>query len=216
MLLGLKLVFGSTQQSHFFFKLDGGETVKAQVVENAANTVQNADAAQKVLTVLKPEAQHLINSKTKDARCTWKGLANTPVECGVCALGCGDIVRGVCETVSSSRVASKNNRRKTLPSLGVGAVVAAPAACVVVAVVVVAAARIAVLALVLTVAALVNVIAFDLDVAGVDAGAGRTLRCYTLLHDIIGTPMSNCCAIGTSSMAALTAAARRTEKNSES
>ena len=54
-------------------KLDEEETAKPQVVgyyENAVNTVQNAGAAKKVLTLRKPEAQHLLNIKNKDASCT--------------------------------------------------------------------------------------------------------------------------------------------------
>ena len=80
------------------------ETAKPQVVgqcANAVNTVQNASAAKKVLTLPKPEVQHLPNMKSKDASCTWEELA-FEVVCGVCALGplgCGDIVRGVRETV---------------------------------------------------------------------------------------------------------------------
>ena len=51
MLLGLKLLFGSTQRPHLYFKLDREEAAKPQVVgqyENAVNTVQNAGAAKKV------------------------------------------------------------------------------------------------------------------------------------------------------------------------
>ena len=61
-------------------KLDVEETAKPQVLgwyANDVNTVQNAGAAKKVLALLKPEVQHLPNIKTKDAGCTWEGLAST-------------------------------------------------------------------------------------------------------------------------------------------
>ena len=41
------------------------------------NTMRNAGAAKKALTLLKPEVQHLIHIKDKDASCMWEGLANT-------------------------------------------------------------------------------------------------------------------------------------------
>ena len=115
-LLALKLLFGSTDHT-FSSNSTGKKFANPQVVGQYENAVipKNAGAAKKDLTLLKPEAPHLTNTKNKDAICTWKGLANTPkaqtsgqegllfeVVCGVFALGCGDVVLSVRETLSSS------------------------------------------------------------------------------------------------------------------
>ena len=55
-LLGLKLLFGSTQRAHFSSNPTAKKLLKPHVVgwyENAVNTVQNTGAAKKVLTFLK-------------------------------------------------------------------------------------------------------------------------------------------------------------------
>ena len=49
-LLGFKLLFGSTQRPHFFLTLDGEETAKSQVVgyyEHAIDILQTAGAAKR-------------------------------------------------------------------------------------------------------------------------------------------------------------------------